>query len=50
MNGGTWRATVYELAKESDSTEHAHMHGTHSHTFKTFHTGRGKVMSGIIEN
>ena len=50
MNGGTWRAPVYELAKESDTTEHAHMHGTHSHTFKTFHTGRGKGMSGIMEN
>ena len=25
MDSGTWRATVHGVAKESDTTEHAHM-------------------------
>ena len=31
MNRRAWRATVYGVAKESDTTEHTHTH-THTHT------------------
>ena len=30
MDRGAWRATVHGVAKESDTTEHAHTHATDS--------------------
>ena len=32
---GTWRATVYEVTKESDMTEHTHTHTHHPHDLIT---------------